>query len=357
MGFRSDRRQRLLGCLALLVCGVIALGLLLPLVDLGSDLAQRRMHCLNNMRNLSLALVNYETSFKGYPGYQQTFGMNDSGHAKLGSWVVSLFPQLEQASLRDVWDDPSEQANWELSWRSSNVIQEARFYPRLSSLVCPADVSAGDNRRGPTSYAANTGFYMTADDPASELGPYANVTDASQRSTIMQRSANGVFSNHLPAMAWDPRSSQIVPVFGRAKMISSMDIRDGTSQTIGLAENVQPDLSWQDYSLADDSTRYRVGVVWLYSGTRAAPGRPQPTPLPAAHSFGARPTAAVQPSLEVAYPSSMHPGRFNVARLDGSVLSLSTTIDYRVYQALMTPNTRQSDMPAPYFELTNDYMY
>ena len=53
----------------------------------------------------------------------------------------------------------------------------------------------------------------------------------------------------------------------------------------------------------------------------------------------------------------MHPGRFNVARLDGSVLSLSTTIDYRVYQALMTPNTRQSDMPAPYFELTNDYMY
>ncbi len=58
-------------------------------------------------------------------------------------------------------------------------------------------------------------------------------------------------------------------------------------------------------------------------------------------------------SIDLARPSSLHIGGANVAMMDGTIRFLTETIDYRVFQALMTPNGKKSDVPTPEFVLTN----
>ena len=51
-------------------------------------------------------------------------------------------------------------------------------------------------------------------------------------------------------------------------------------------------------------------------------------------------------SAETARPSSQHPTGVNVAFADGHVNFMREDIDYYVYQQLMTPHGKKSDMPA-----------
>jgi hypothetical protein len=55
-----------------------------------------------------------------------------------------------------------------------------------------------------------------------------------------------------------------------------------------------------------------------------------------------------------ARPSSNHPGTVVAAILDGPTKSIDEPIDYHVYQALMTPQTRESDVPNNLYLLKED---
>ena len=53
-------------------------------------------------------------------------------------------------------------------------------------------------------------------------------------------------------------------------------------------------------------------------------------------------------------PSSNHTGVINFAMLDGSTISLNELTDYVIYQALMTPQSKSSEVPYPGFLLTDE---
>jgi type II secretory pathway pseudopilin PulG len=73
------------------IIGVLV-ALLLPAVQAARE-AARRMSCSNNLKQLSLALHNYEDTHKTFP----PSGI-DSNQM---SWVVLLLPFFEQKSLYD----------------------------------------------------------------------------------------------------------------------------------------------------------------------------------------------------------------------------------------------------------------
>ena len=84
------------------IIGVLV-GLLLPAVQMARE-AARRMSCSNNLKQLGLALSNYESAMRGYPagvtGATVNVQRNPMVHPFRGHrWSASLLPYLEQSQL------------------------------------------------------------------------------------------------------------------------------------------------------------------------------------------------------------------------------------------------------------------
>ncbi len=77
----------------------ILVGLLLPAVQAARE-AARRMQCSNNVKQMGLALHNYESTFKVLP--PAIFGHRTNGHTLDDDgfgWQVAILPFIEQANM------------------------------------------------------------------------------------------------------------------------------------------------------------------------------------------------------------------------------------------------------------------
>ncbi|MCA9187773.1 MAG: DUF1559 domain-containing protein, partial [Planctomycetales bacterium] len=131
----------------LVVIAIIGLlvALLLPAVNSARE-AARRMQCANNMRQIGLAILNFETA-NGYlpPAYTRP-GTGDAYVQTRHSIFVFLLPYLEEQALSD---SISLDYNWNEGRRptpeTSNLRQVAVNIP---SLLCPTtstrDAGMGD---------------------------------------------------------------------------------------------------------------------------------------------------------------------------------------------------------------------
>lgn len=83
---------------ALIGCGVLA-ALLLPAISAAREAAQRQQG-MNNLKQIGLAIHNYESTYKKIPALH---GINHEG-APTGSWRVAILPFIEQSTLYGRFD-------------------------------------------------------------------------------------------------------------------------------------------------------------------------------------------------------------------------------------------------------------
>ncbi|GIX00508.1 MAG: hypothetical protein KatS3mg111_3840 [Pirellulaceae bacterium] len=334
------------------IIGVLV-GLLVPAVQMARE-AARRTSCQNNQRQWIMATANFETSKKAYPGYQSEFGripnpQSQQTPQKIGSWVVSLMPYIEQQALRDVWDDPAENDFWaqaSISANPVNVDQAQRFFPTISMSICPSDI-ANTEEYALNSYVVNAGFLPVFLNGQGQ--PLGYTGSAAQNSVLSQKKQNGVFTN------------KALGTFGyNATKIRASDIRDGLSSTLAFSENLQAD-SWRYVNGADDSTRWHIGMVWLYRlddpsrTTKTVNGQTITADnLTVTNRLDGNKLTASVGDFNAARPSSNHSNVVVAAMLDGSVKNIDTNVEYHIYQALMTPMTKQSDAPFNQYLLKDD---
>jgi len=128
----------------LVVIAIIAMlvSLLLPAVQSARE-AARRSACQNNMRQLGLGVLNFESARQGLPSFSElvSFPPTDPGGelrtdlpgAMKFSWIVSILPFIEEQALHDAFDftrPADEQPN------NPQAIQPA-------VLLCPSDSAEG----------------------------------------------------------------------------------------------------------------------------------------------------------------------------------------------------------------------
>src|SRR5271156_5146954 len=115
----------------LVVIAIIALliALLLPAVQAAREGA-RRAQCVNNLKQIGLALHNYHGSFQIFPpGYSSNFDASGNDTGPGWGWAAMLLPQIEQGAL----------------YATINVklpIEDSSNTARLQSiptLLCPSD--------------------------------------------------------------------------------------------------------------------------------------------------------------------------------------------------------------------------
>jgi type II secretory pathway pseudopilin PulG len=116
----------------LVVVGIIGLliAMLLPLRRTAGE-AARRSSCSNNLRQIAIALANYEDEYDALPPAYTV----DAAGRPLHSWRTLILPFLEQTALYETidlskpWDDP---------------VNQRAYDAKVPAYRCPsADVSAG----------------------------------------------------------------------------------------------------------------------------------------------------------------------------------------------------------------------
>ena len=109
----------------------ILVALLLPAVQAARE-AARRSQSMNNMKNIMLALLNYESARKAFPAHA-----NYSADGKpLLSWRVHILPFMEQQALYDQFhlDEP-----WDSEHNKTLIPRMPEFYLDPSSGRLPAE--------------------------------------------------------------------------------------------------------------------------------------------------------------------------------------------------------------------------
>ncbi|MEC7408075.1 MAG: DUF1559 domain-containing protein, partial [Planctomycetota bacterium] len=250
---------------------------------------------------------------------------------------------------------------------------------------CPSNPVSGGSH-GKNIYVTNNGMshlYTTKDHDSSHVGTQVSSILASQSK------ANGCFTSQYNGL--NSSSGKLVET---ADPVRLDDLKDGQGNTILLSENVQA-APWHragflnaanlgsttgdlNASPALQYARFTNGMVWHYEDPKAAQLNsitPNPPQSPAGtavfevfkqHQINGGGTDISEdiftltiadnlfdaPSL--ARPSSAHVEGVNCAFADGQTRFITTNIDYRVYQALLTPRGKSSDVPWKEFVLTDE---
>jgi prepilin-type N-terminal cleavage/methylation domain-containing protein len=197
----------------------ILVGLLLPAVQAIRE-AARRTQCLNNLKQLGLALHNYEGAYKAFPESRWspdgTSGYvippaQGAGTSSWLSWSVSILPYIEQLAVADSFD-------FKKPW--FDVYNVPSVSTQLEMFTCPT----------------------TPDSPRTD--PYHLRGAAAGDYGTINEVHNTVFTTVLsPPITGLPVESR-EGALAKQKKNRTRDIVDGLSNTIMLAENAGKPQAW-----------------------------------------------------------------------------------------------------------------
>ena len=341
----SGRRTRgftLIELLVVIAIIAVLIALLLPAVQSARE-AARRSQCVNNLKQLALAVHNYHDANNKLPLGEAPGEVSP---------FVGILPYVEQTVLFNALNFNAPTIAFQsLNFLSQDLASLTVGQSYINAYVCPSDVNQGlhDNfgfGYWATSYAWNAGSWhqsayrwdglfgrtLSSTDthdanntsmvipPLQGIG-FAAITDGLSNTLLVGESAAGPINNGAPMTRYSE-------CYGVSLVESPVD---STLPAMCLA------LNWQNSNAIASNSGYQ----WRYKGYSfidGVMGRTwfntllPPNKLCCAYG-GGNMTAALKPL------SSYHPGGVNAAFADGSVRFFKETVNRQTWTALGTRDT------------------
>lgn len=335
---RARRAFTLVELLVVIAIIGILVALLLPAIQAARE-AARRSSCVNNMKNVGLACINYHDTRKHLPisigQWAEEFDRNhkwigpQNGKLDVGNggpgysgkgWIVEIMPQLEEQAGYNIITQTlkANPGNYVCRPSSGGGMGHANIRPVVSNqlpvLTCPSDASAkpsveqyywgtqGQVQTGTTCYKGVIGDSILTSNGVSDDSPFPDL--GSKPDCHNTTDCNGLI--------W--RNTYYNP-------ISFRKITDGASKTFMVGESVVE----QDYH----SAAYFADGDWASCG------------IPLNH-FVIPATITILKNFpgwaEARGFKSMHPGGAHFVMADGSVHFVNESVDHNTYRALSTRN-------------------
>jgi prepilin-type N-terminal cleavage/methylation domain-containing protein/prepilin-type processing-associated H-X9-DG protein len=289
---RSPRGFTLIELLVVITIIAVLIALLLPAVQMARE-AARRAQCVNNLKQLGLALQNYHSSFQGFPpGYISSF---DAGGVDTGpgwGWNAMLLPQMEQKPLFDAVN-----FTMPIEVPSNQTVR----LTLIATLLCPSDT-------GPRTWTAAA---------------------RSLTGVVTQNICDVATSNYVAMYGTSDPGIDGDGIFFRDDNVSVANVTDGLSQTIAVGE--------RSYALGQSTWVGSVTGASLFPIDNDGIGYPRLEAGPgmtlgqSGGNYGPG-----DPRGEVNQYHSRHSGGVNFVFADGHVAFLKTTLYYKTFQALST---------------------
>ena len=335
----------------LVVIAIIAIliGLLLPAVQKVREAAARTT-CVNQLKNISLAVGNYEGTFSKFPGLSTNATTGASPQDQYnGSLYTQILPYIEQEALQ-------KQLISLASGNGTSTLNQTPANNSIKILVCPSDTSVSNgvlpgtvtagtpNGKGATSYVPNSQVFGNSNAAGTALaaatgalrstynmGSLSNRDGTSNTITFFEQYAAAGTAGANGMNAW------AMPVYATAIATGSGGQLANAVHAVGYPRHVNAN-----------------GLINTMPGTIPAAGTQTPTGGSArpsialgdtyVHPFPAF-TAILTPSRAFAINNNiinpLHSGATPVAMGDGGVKSVSSGISIQTWAYLIRPDDGQ----------------
>jgi len=321
------------------------IGLLLPAVQKVREAAARTT-CVNQLKNLALAVGNFEGTFSKFPGLSTVVnqGASTNGDSYSGSFFTQILSYIEQDALQK---SLLTAANGQ-TWNAANALKGTS----IKLLVCPSDTSVSNGQFsktiggvggnwGATSYTPNAevfGNKFTAVGTNSRLdstytmGGLSNRDGTSNTITFFER-LGGLLGNNGAngSNAW------AAPVYSAA--VAGFTVTANSVDMVGYPEySVMPSTANGNGIPALPPTPFTSATNASFNATRPNFMTRYYHPFPAQTQVT---TALKRANTGQSIIHPLHSGSTPVAMGDGGVKSISSGISILTFSWLVRPDDAQ----------------
>ncbi|MBX6314151.1 MAG: DUF1559 domain-containing protein [Isosphaeraceae bacterium] len=333
----------------------ILIALLLPAVQAARE-AARRAQCINNLKQLGLAVHNYISAHGSLPlGDYYWSGTNEKpamaqapgngGDRYSWGWTIPILPFVEQPALYNAW-------NFCCGFRDPGgggpTINTTVMYNQLSIFLCPSENASArpqppfgalnyvGNVGGPGAIQSFSGVMISAYWGNATQAPTTNciglqaITDGTSNTAMFSERLIGVSGNPTVTLADRNNAKRALFQVPTSVNVNSGSVT-GAMAVLGACKSLP--------ATTQSITSYRSGQIWTI-------GHPWGTVWnryfhfgpPNMHSCDTTPStfSGLGGGQGVIPPTSNHPGGVNVCFVDGSVKFIKDSVNLQTWWALGT---------------------